>query len=311
MRLVFAIGVILLVVQLYACQKGLSYQLNDPPPIDTTSNGSLLIKIASYNSKNDSVVTNYSYNNARKLLGISTSGKDDTITYNSRVLLTRNADGLLVQVVKSTTVGELVPAGLSNLLNSMRLFLNLPGNNTAIETSLLLHYPQGAAAFDYSLQYIQFSGLAVTDSTVYAYQDNRLTTATVYFSARYHDTIVATPTKIAVTTYSYDLYNNLNGSSTQKLADIAKPGAPLQDAAKNTYAYTSNTNPLQLGNEALLYGDEFRNAPNNCMQQIYVTGGVTQQTSSAFGFNANNLPDTAIVMRSPSNKTYREFYYYQ
>lgn len=302
----------MLLLFLCSCQKELHYMLDDVKTPHTDSvqyDGTLLIRLSSINSKNDSVVTTFNYNNNKQLLSIITTGKDGSTAYNQATQLARDAKGFLTAVKTTAAFETVLPGAYAGGLQHTT-GVTLPAGNATVPVIIKLHYAIPDSVFDYSIQTFSFSGVSAKDSVVYTYTGKHITLATLYFSATYNGSAAIAYQKIAATSYSYDNFNNLTGSDTKA---VNQKGGSLQEAYKYTFGYTSNTNPLKLGNEALLYGDQFRNALNSCIKQLYVNATAVNplQISRAIAFNNNNMPATAVLFNSGVNQTYKETYYYK
>ncbi|RFM28647.1 hypothetical protein DXN05_07585 [Deminuibacter soli] len=292
-----------------SCQKGLTYTLDDDAD-SLKADGTQLIRFTSFNVMGDSVVSIYNYNGKKQLLGIVTTGNDGATIYNDVMQLSRNTGGQISNIGRNTTFGALFPGGLSKQLSDAGIVA--PAATTPVQVNIAVHYPAAATTFDYAVQTFELAGVSGRDSIAFTYTNKHITLASVYFTGIYNGNNVTAIQKIAETTYTYDGFDNLVGSSTKA---VTAQSNTLQDAVKNAYGYASNYNPLPLAYEAFLYTDEYRCSPNICIkqtQQLLGKGNTKSVTiSRSAEFNENNMPDFEIAFHSDVNKNYKGSYYYR
>jgi len=287
----FKFGLIgLVVICFLSCQKELSLENANsvPPPPDTSTVpppdtlGDLLVRAVTKYSASDSVVELYSYDGAKRLIGVNTTGTVSGTDISNSETIKRDGSGNITQIV-------IVNAQVGGTLTTDVFFDAL--NNR----------------YSHSVIRFTFNGSTYVDSTVFVYNAAGLIIETNDYQedpvAGYQLTTKHQYTYSGASIDSVKLYN----------VDLVTGNADWISAL--AYGYDGKTNPLVLSNgDAILLSlpSNFSPNNNNSVKSIDVhvpTNGFT--VTNNFTYNSKNKPVTVVATQSPGGASYSGTFYYQ
>ena len=227
MRTLLLISSIACCTFIVSCQQSLE-PINDPVNIDSTANG-FLVRTASFNKNNDSVVTNYEYNTSGHL--IKQWNKDDSTAGYIRYL--RDSKERIISI-------ENVPATGTHIISDV-------------------HYADdNSGKIAYTVSYKKDAPALRLDSLLFTYENGKLSTKTTYW--RQADILAA----VYYETLNYDAKGNI--IQVQGYTVDAN-GATAFNLGYD-FVYDNYPNPYYSQDDALHIYNWYYASPNNITKQI-------------------------------------------
>lgn len=267
---------------LFSCQKERSADRTDSG--NGTASGELLTKTIAKTST-DSLVSVYTYDADKKLIGLKITGTDQGADASREFKYYRNASGIITHY--SATSPDLVANGIDSLLT-------------------IIHYDNATSRYTSYVLNINILGYVQLDSVVYEYDGSgRITGERLYESP-----------SGAGNDYYYSgkvNYTYTNGNISQlDLYDYDQSGAETFSGTSK-YQFDSKINPAQFGNEGIILGHpEWASANNVTNGQLSDSNGPVDNQTVTITYTYNNdKPATSVTSLIPDNTTTNTSFYYQ
>jgi hypothetical protein len=234
----------------------------------------------------DSLVSVYTYNADKKLIGLKITGTDQGADASREFKYYRNASGIVTHY--SATSPDLVATGVDSLLT-------------------IVHYNIATSRYTSYVLNINISGFILLDSSVYVYDGSgKIIGENAYQSPSgagndYYLTGKAT--------YTYS-----NGNISQlDIHDFDQSGAETFTVTEK-FQFDSKRNPLQFGNDGFAMGHPEWASVNNITsgQSSDSNGPADDQTLTvSYTYNSDDKPGTSVRTILPDNITGSTTFYYQ
>ena len=261
---------------LFSCNKNES-NVNNNPAVPST----LLVKKIS-KSGNDSTVTEYFYDQAKRLVWEKETSVISGVTKNISMKILRDNSGM---ITRTTDIADyLIASGIDSVV---RIFANAAGRYTAS----VLNMTQGATT--------------VQDSVYYFYDG-----AGRIIRDQHFQIVTGVPfTQVFKREYIYSSAGNID---SVKESDLS--GGVYTLSYTEAYTHDSKLNPLQLQNDAvILYHVGFGGVNNTTKTQADFIGNPSYNNSISlvYTYRSDNRPLTSVSTKLPSGKVSDETYFYQ
>ena len=273
-----------------SCQKELSLENSNSVPTPPGSGGpgpdtlgDLLVRAVAKYSASDSTVQTYSYDAAKHLIGINTSGTLSGNNLNNKETIKRDASGNITQIVLINA-----QAGGDTLVTDV--FFDAVNNR-----------------YSHTIISFSFNGSTYVDSSVLVYDGAGKIIQTVDYAQN--------PLAGYQLLYRNEYTYSGSAIDSVKLFAVDPNTGSLDWISANIFSYDAKVNPLILSNgDAILLTQPLLYSPNNniLLQSLDVkvpANGFTLTTS--FTYNSKNKPITSISTHTPGGATYTGSFYYQ
>lgn len=277
----------ILTVGLFSCQKEVDDVFNN----NGAGNGGgstsgLLIKTVAMTGS-DSLVTLYTYDNQNRLETSTMDGISGGLKTHSYKKFIRDASSRISKVLQV-----------------------VDQNGTASDTSVeIVHYPNSAMEFNYTVNTMNMMGLSVIDSSVYTYSSGKMTSMTSYLSSVL---LGSTPLMTTKTDFNYDASANI--SAIKMYSDFST--GTMDPIMNQTFTYGSTAvNAEWISNNGaqnfLLWGTPgtSNKAFSKAQFDDLTTPANSFSINATYGVGSGNRPKTATMVYSTGAVTNYTFYY--
>jgi hypothetical protein len=286
-------------ISLFSCQKEIS--------IDNTSGGggggtggggnsSTLLVRSVYKQGSDSTVSAYTYDGAKRLASATYTGASSGAGFDLNTKLVRNSSGIIQKIILKSS--DLVQFGLDSIVSNVV-------------------YDAGGSRYKGQVINLTVPGVFILkDSVIYEYDAaGKISRETDFFDDG--------------STSGYELYSKTeytytgNNLATMKFYSYDLPTKAYILENTIAYEYDAKTNPLQIGNEALLLNfiriyitdvDVSTYSANNITKQT-VTNPTDPTSNGAttitYTYNSTNRPITSTFVTTPGGGTASGTFFYQ
>lgn len=288
MRILKMVLIGLAAIAFVSCQKELSVENRNgvPPPPDPVPDtlGDLLVRQVTSYTTVDSVVTQYSYDGAKRLIGIAMAGSVGSNNIDQTQTITRNGSGTITQIT---------------LLDATA------GGGTLVTD---VFYDAANNRYSHTIIRLNFNGTVFVDSTVFTYSTSGNISAV--------DDYEQDPASGTFQPYFRNEYVYAGNAVDSAKLFNADPATGAWTALSTVvYGYDSKINPLILSNaESILLTLPHLYAINNNNSQESInyqspSSGFTMTTT--FTYNSKNKPVTSVTTVLPFGAGATGAYYYQ
>jgi len=278
--LLFFIPVLMIVF--VSCQKEIDWGLGN-----TNTANKMLVKISSKTGTTDSTTIEYSYDASKRIIREKTSGAAGGQDLGNDFVINRNGSGIITTTVQKAAA--LIAAGIDSVVTRF-------------------NYSTASSRYTSSIFELSIGGIGVIDSAVFAYDANGKITS----DSHYMEIIgFPFPPFLALkNTYTY------SGPNLVSVAQNATTGPPAPPAPISLQAYTmdSKTNPLIIGNEAIVLTRTGLFNANNPTKVVFTDlsgGGQDFTMDYTYKYNSSNKPDSSYGTRTPGGAVTATKYFYQ
>lgn len=260
-----------------SCQKGYGPDGLVLPGAGGTNTALLVKSETNTSGTTEGSVRTYEYDASNRITKITTVDTDSfsvSITFVYRFI--RDAEGKITQIRTNALAAGAPGAGLPDTL------------------TIHVHYPTGSTLFDYTTYSFDFMGSTVSDSVVYAYNNDVISE-----TRQYQRFAGPSYSLIGRTQYSY------SGKNISAIR-IFDPGTNAL-AATISYEYDNKFIAFSAGKESFLYGlDPLMSNANNLARAVIVfaTGGYPTITLEyTYQYSPGNVPVSGTSIETPNTKT--------
>ena len=271
-----------LMIVFVSCQKEIDWGLGN-----TNTANKMLVKISSKTGTTDSTTIEYSYDASKRIIREKTSGAAGGQDLGNDFVINRNGSGIITTTVQKAAA--LIAAGIDSVVTRF-------------------NYSTASSRYTSSIFELSIGGIGVIDSAVFAYDANGKITS----DSHYMEIIgFPFPPFLALkNTYTY------SGPNLVSVAQNATTGPPAPPAPISLQAYTmdSKTNPLIIGNEAIVLTRTGLFNANNPTKVVFTDlsgGGQDFTMDYTYKYNSSNKPDSSYGTRTPGGAVTATKYFYQ
>ena len=245
----------------------------------------LLVKAISVTGS-DSVVVNYGYDGAKRLILEKIVGISQGADVGNEQHIIRDASGIITKLVQKNAAFQQV--GLDSIIS-------------------VVYYDAGTSRYTSRVQQINYLGFSFNDSSVFIYD----AAGKVTQQDEYQSDPLGSGSYIQAfkTEYIYSTSGNLDKFKQYDLSS----GSPNL-LATYVYVHDGKLNPLRLNNETFVIGKPELISTNNVVSfQLIdqITPANSFTTTTTFTYNNNNKPSTGVSTQTPGNIVSNSVYYYQ
>ncbi len=276
---------VVMVTVMVSCQKEIDWGLgnNNNNPQDK-----LLVKIHS-STGSDSTVIEYTYDANKRVIMEKTTGIAAGTDLANELKINRNSAGIITSTVQKAAA--LTAAGIDSVVTRY-------------------NYSSAASRYTSSIFDLAIPGFAVQDSAVYSYDASGKITSDSHYLLILGLPIPAPPVLVLKDKYTY------TGANLTVLAQDAAttPGGPLSPLSNQTFTFDSKTNPLIIGNEAIvLMRTGLFNANNPTQVVLTNTASPSNDFTMDYIYKYNSFgkPDSSYGTRTPGASVTATKYFYQ
>ena len=275
--------ILVLAIVMVSCQKEIDWVLGN-----SNDGNKMLVKISSKTGTSDSTIIEYSYDANKRIIREKTSGAAGGQDLTNDFVINRNASGIITTTVQKAAA--LIAAGVDSVVTRY-------------------NYSTASSRYTSSIFELTISGFSVTDSAVFAYDASGKITGDSHYL-----TIVGIPFPPFIALKNTYTYAGANLISIAQDATTAPPPAPLSPVTLQAYTMDTKTNPLIIGNEAIVLTRPGLFSANNASKVIFtdLSGGGNDFTMDyTYKYNSSNKPDSSYGTRTPGGAVTATKYFYQ
>ncbi len=279
------ISIIFLTLFLFSCQKEIDWGLGGG-----NTSGKMLAKIKS-KTGTDTTQLDYFYDVNKRLIREKTTGVSAGNSLDNDLVIIRNSNGIITTTVQKAAA--LIAAGIDSVVTRF-------------------NYNTATSKYTSSVFDLAIPGFAVTDSAVYTYDAGGRISGDAHY-LQISGLPIPIPPILALKNYYIYSASGSNLDSIKQEATTT-PGGPLSLVASQAFNFDSKTNPLIIGNEAILTGRTgFYNSNNASKAVVANTIDPTQDFTMdySYRYNSFNKPDSSYGTRTPGGAITATKYFYQ
>jgi len=268
---------------IYSCEKEISKEIpGNKPGTGNSAIGDLLIKTVERTNQ-DSIVTLYQYDAARRWLGTTSTIVSGGSVLNHQFIIVRNAEGIITKRIHKDAARTDSVYFMVNYNSTLSRYESMSSNN-GISTAPFLR-----------------------DSVAFQYDNTQKIAGYLYYTLDFPDLLDVT--LVARIVFSRDARGNI---ISEKIYQLANGGQ--NDSAEVIYKYDDKVRPLQLSDgEALVTQQAGLYAVNNTIfLESFESNGVPGiRVEKKFVYNSLNKPVTGVstLLHDNNKKIFLEFYY--
>lgn len=266
MRLKNYSPLLITILFLWSCQKEQSFDSSVPG--QNNPQGKLLKMVYTY-SPGDSSVTNFQYDGAGRLSGLSNPSGDVLMQGITNLRIVRDGAGF----IQSYTLSDANSSGQGD-----RVFK--------------VYYDQASKRYKARTGMSEFNGTEVIDSTVFEYEGDRIITVRTLIKA----TVDGPAGEFAKTDIFYDASGNI---TTARTSIINLATNIVEPAFEILLQYDTKINPLKLGMEGLvldyLYGVNAGNVVKIAQRELMNGSEPEEYLTGSYTYRTDGKPATAVL----------------
>jgi hypothetical protein len=243
---------------------------------------------------NDSSVVVYTYDNSKRLISAKSTGVSGTNSYQTERKLIRNSQGIIQKYV------DIDAEYYNPLIGADSIFYKV-------------NYNAGSSRYTSKVLTITFGTNLFRDSIAYTYNTSGKIIKQEEFL---DDGIGGGYMEYIKEEYTYDGAGNISVAQTSEFDDVS---GTYNASYQLRYEYDNKANPLNLGNDAFIYGDPVNGDPslaskNNATKVTYVDNDPSvgdEIYTFAYTYNAADKPISATQTLQSGGTPATVSYYYK